>query len=74
MENNTLTSIDGATALKLNEEYEINEQKENSTINNFAEIMFKDNFQNPEKWKYISDNVMGGISTGEVHTKKMLQL
>ena len=38
-----------------------------STINNFAEIMFKDNFQNPEKWKYISDNVMGGISTGEVH-------
>ncbi len=38
-----------------------------STINNFAEIVFKDNFQNPEKWKYISDNVMGGISTGEVH-------
>jgi len=35
--------------------------------NNFAETMFKDNFQDPSQWRYIGDNVMGGISTGEVH-------
>ena len=37
-----------------------------SIINNFAETMFKDNFQDPNKWKFISDNVMGGISIGKV--------
>ena len=33
VENNTFNSIDGATALKLDEKYEINEQEQNSTIN-----------------------------------------
>ena len=37
-----------------------------SIINNFAETMFKDNFQDPNKWEFISDNVMGGISIGKV--------
>ena len=32
--------------------------------NNFAETMFKDNFQDPSQWRYIGDNVMGGISSG----------
>ena len=28
--------------------------------------IFKDNFENPKKWQFISDQVMGGISTGKV--------
>ena len=28
--------------------------------------IFKDNFENPKKWKFISDQVMGGISSGKV--------
>ena len=34
--------------------------------NNFAETMFKDNFKDPNNWEYISDNVMGGVSSGKV--------
>ena len=37
-----------------------------SKDNSLAETMFKDNFQDPNKWEYISDNVMGGVSTGGV--------
>ena len=28
--------------------------------------IFKDNFENPEKWLFISDQVMGGVSSGKV--------
>ena len=34
--------------------------------NIYAETIFKDNFQNPSQWKFISDDVMGGLSTGSV--------
>ena len=27
----------------------------------------KDNFQNSTQWKFISDNVMGGVSTGSIN-------
>lgn len=37
--------------------------------NNFAETMFKDNFQDPSQWRYIGDNVMGGVSKGNVKFK-----
>ena len=37
--------------------------------NNFAETMFKDNFQEPNQWNYVADTVMGGISTGGVEFK-----
>ena len=37
--------------------------------NNFAETMFKDNFQEPDQWNYVADTVMGGISTGSVEFK-----
>ena len=37
--------------------------------NNFAETMFKDNFQEPNYWNYVADTVMGGISTGGVEFK-----
>ncbi len=32
----------------------------------FAQDMFKDNFSNNEQWRYIADDVMGGVSTGYV--------
>ena len=34
-ENNALSSIDGATALKLDENYEVNTEEQNNSINNF---------------------------------------
>jgi hypothetical protein len=37
--------------------------------NNFAETMFKDNFQESNQWNYVADTVMGGISTGSVEFK-----
>ena len=43
------------------------------TSETFGDIIFKDNFTNRESWKLITDQVMGGISTGEVtfiNTKK----
>ena len=43
------------------------------TSETFGDIIFKDNFTNRENWKLITDQVMGGISTGEVkfiNTKK----
>ena len=39
--------------------------------NNFAETMFKDNFQEPNQWNYVADTVMGGISTGGVAFKNI---
>ena len=37
------------------------------TNKSFAEIILKDNFQNSTQWKFISDNVMGGVSTGSIN-------
>ena len=34
-----------------------------------AQDMFKDNFSNNEQWRYIADDVMGGVSTGNVEYK-----
>ena len=31
-----------------------------------AQDMFKDNFSNSEQWRYIADDVMGGVSSGNV--------
>ena len=31
-----------------------------------ADVILKDNFQNTGAWEFISDNVMGGVSTGGV--------
>ena len=38
IENNTFNSIDGATALKLDEKFEVNDQVEGSLINNLEQI------------------------------------
>ena len=32
----------------------------------YSDTILKDNFQNPEKWSFVSDKVMGGISSGKV--------
>ena len=32
----------------------------------FSENNLKDNFDNPGSWRYIADDVMGGISSGKV--------
>ena len=37
--------------------------------NSSAETMFKDNFNDTSQWRYIADNVMGGISKGSVEFK-----
>ena len=44
VENNTLSSIDGATALKLDESYQLQEEEQNSSINNF-----ENNLENEDK-------------------------
>ena len=32
----------------------------------YSDTILKDNFQNPEKWLFLSDQVMGGVSSGKV--------
>ena len=32
----------------------------------FADIIYKDDFKNPEIWTFVSDKVMGGVSSGKV--------
>ena len=46
LENNTLNSIDGATALKLDEKYEVDEIKANSAINNSEQTVGSQEAQN----------------------------
>ena len=35
-------------------------------IQSYSDTILKDNFQNPEKWLFLSDQVMGGVSSGKV--------
>ena len=41
------------------------------TVNSFAETMFIDNFNDASQWRYIADDVMGGISKGSVEFKRI---
>ena len=34
--------------------------------NLYSENNLRDNFDNPSSWRYIADDVMGGISSGKV--------
>jgi cell division protein FtsZ len=59
-DNNTLSSIDGATALKLDESYEVNEEQE-------AEINFESNINNQQEEgesfnKEATNNISSGVS------------
>ena len=59
IENNTFNSIDGATALKLDEKYEVNESEQHSLVNSLEPNIFE-----PEAEKIISDteNIPNGVS------------
>ncbi len=60
IENNTINSIDGATAFKLDERFEINEEEQKSTITNLEnQIPEKDIDFNNEN---IQDNIPTGVS------------
>ena len=63
IENNTISSIDGATALKLDESYELVEQEQNNSINNNESQFESENFldQNNET-ESSSDNFPSGLS------------
>ena len=43
VENNTLSSIDGATALKLDESYQLQEEKQSSSVSNFENSLENEN-------------------------------
>ena len=45
VENNALSSIDGATALKLDESYQLEEQELNKSINNFENDLVSEKFE-----------------------------
>ena len=36
------------------------------SFNSNADTMLKDHFEDPNQWRYIADNVMGGVSKGNV--------
>ena len=59
VENTTFNSIDGATALKLDEKFEINEQEQNSLINNI-----EPNISEPKKNHTLNneENITSGVS------------
>ncbi len=60
IDNNTINSIDGATAFKLDEKFEISEEEQKSTITNFENIM-----PEPEpdlNNENIKDNIPTGVS------------
>ena len=61
MENNTLSSIDGATALKLDEKFEVNEVHNEAVVNNFEQSYLKqeNELANDET---DSENIPMGVS------------
>ena len=61
MENNTLNSIDGATALKLDEKFEVNEVHNEAVVNNFEQSYLKqeNELANDET---DSENIPMGVS------------
>ena len=64
METNTLNSIDGATALKLDESYQIEEQELNSSIKNFESQLQEENVTQSmsEKGEQVPNTFPSGVS------------
>ena len=64
METNTLNSIDGATALKLDESYQIEEQELNSSIKKFESQLQEENVaqSTSEKNEQVPDTLPSGVS------------
>ena len=61
VENSTFNSIDGATALKLNEEYEINEHKQDSQVNTLEQSISEPESENFTR-EMKTENVPHGVS------------
>ena len=61
IENNTFNSIDGATALKLDEEFETNQESQNSLVNNLEQDFPESENQNLIKNKE-TENIPSGVS------------
>jgi len=63
METNTLTSIDGATALKLDESYQLQEEEQSNSVNNVESNLENENFGNSMvEEKVTSDISSAGVS------------
>ena len=59
VENNTFGSIDGATALKLDEKFEVSEENQHSSINNLEQSISE-----PEKQNLIHEQGAENLPTG----------
>ena len=62
IENNTISSIDGATALKLDESYELEEQEQNDSINNESHLDNENLLDQANQMESSSDNFPSGLS------------
>ncbi len=63
VENNTLSSIDGATALKLDESYQLQEEDQNSSINNSENNLENENIIGvPTSAEKVSNDIPSGVS------------
>ncbi len=60
IENNTFNSIDGATALKLDEKFELNENQDKNILNNVHKN--EDNSLVQEKAENVSNEIPNGVS------------
>jgi cell division protein FtsZ len=62
VENNTLNSINGATALKLDESYEINNEEHNALLDNFENVNENEMANNAVREEEKLNNIPSGIS------------
>ena len=62
VENNTFNSINGATALKLDESYEVNTEEQNATINNFESNIDNQPLENSSLEEETTNEIPSGVS------------
>ena len=63
VENNTLGSIDGATALKLDESYQLQEEEQSSSFNNFENELENENLIGASsEAEKVSSDIPSGVS------------
>ena len=63
VENHPISSIDGATALKLDESFHLNEEEQNKSIDDFENQLDNENFnETSNKTENVSSNLPKGVS------------
>ena len=62
VENNALSSIDGATALKLDESYQLNEDQDNSVNSVESSLVDQKSINNFQEKEEVANNVPSGVS------------